>query len=258
MRRATALVLALLAVLVSPAGGTVGASSAGDPATSLMTQINRERTARGLVPFAVDSRLWAIAKGRATRLATYEVLSHSAAGSIPDDLATHEVRWSGYGEVIGYASGSPGDAGPTILQMWLASPDHWPLLLSARYNYVGVGIAYRASSGLSYASVVLTESPDRTGAGASVTGALVFGNAIRWSWRGSDPPLQTHTAGLRDFTLQLRTDHGPWVTIARAVTATARTTPNLAHGHWYGLRVRASDRVGNVGPWSRERRVWLP
>ncbi len=258
IRRATAVAVALLVVLGSPAGGSAGASGASDPATSLMTMINHERAARGLVPLQSDSRLWAIAQGRATRLATYEVLSHSIAGSMPQDLATHGVRWSGYGEVIGYASGSPAEAGHAILEMWLASPDHWPLLLSARYNYLGVGIVYRPSSGLSYSSVVLTESPDRTGAGAAVSGAVVSGNDIRWSWRGWDPPLQTHTAGLRDFTAQLRMDHGAWVTIATAATATARFTSNRARGHWYGLRVRARDRAGNVGPWSRERRVWLP
>ena len=256
--RVAVLAFGLLAGVMTPVHADTGAAPATDPATALMATINQERTSRGLVPLRLDSRLWAIAQDRASRLATSEILSHSVAGSMPQDLANHAVRWFRYGEVIGYASGSPGAASRAIFRMWMASADHWPLLMSARYNYLGVGLVYRSSSGLTFASVVLTESPDRTGARAAVTGARVSGNDIRWSWRGADLPLQTHTAGLRDFTLQLRRDRGTWVTIGSGVTAIARWTSNRIRGHWYGLRVRARDRAGNVGPWSRELRVWLP
>ena len=250
----------LAAVLLGAFATPVNGDSAGtsDPALTLTTLINHERAARGLQPLRVDSRLVAIAGERATRLAAAGVLSHAVAGSIPEDLAVHAVRWFGYGEVIGYASGSLGGAGHTILGMWLASPDHWPVLMSARYNYLGVGLASRSSSGVTYSSVVLTESPDRTGAWAAMAGAAVSGDDIRWSWRGADVPLQTHTAGLRDFTLQLRQDRGTWVTIGSGVTATARSTLNRSRGHWYGLRVRARDQAGNSGAWSREFRVWIP
>jgi hypothetical protein len=130
--------------------------------------------------------------------------------------------------------------------------------MSVNYNYLGVGVAYRPSSGETFASVVLIESPDRTGARAAASGAVVDGTDILWSWRGWDPPLQSQAAGLGDFTIQLRTVRRAWVTIDRDVTGTARSTPNRHGGHWYGLRVRARDLAGNVGPWSRERRVWLP
>ncbi|MGZ8437817.1 MAG: CAP domain-containing protein [Candidatus Limnocylindrales bacterium] len=256
--RVAVLAFGLLAAVTTPVHADTGAAPPTDPATALMATINQERTSRGLVPLQLDSRLWAIAHDRATRLATSEILSHSIAGSMPQDLADHGVRWFGYGEVIGYASGSPGVTSRAIFRMWMASADHWPLLMSARYNYLGVGLVYQASSGLTYSSVVLTESLDRTVARAAVAGALVSGNDIRWSWRGWDVSLQTHTSGLRDFALQLRMDRGSWVTIGNGVTATARWTTNRIRGHWYGLRVRARDRAGNVGPWSRELRVWLP
>jgi hypothetical protein len=87
---------------------------------------------------------------------------------------------------------------------------------------------------------------------------VVDGNDVRWSWRGADPLLQTHTAGLRDFAVQLRADRGAWKTVSAATTSTGRTAPDRPGGHWYGLRVRARDRAGNVGPWSAERRVWVP
>ena len=248
--------VALMAAAVTPANAAT--TTAADPAHRLMASINAARTARGLVPLRSDPRLWAIATDRAGRLASSGILSHDAAGSLPGDLAAWSVRWYGYGEDIGYASGSPGTAWTPVIDMWSASTQHWPLLMSARYNYLGVGLVYRSSSGVTFASVVLTESPDRTGAHAAVGGAVVSGNDIRWWWRGEDPPLQTHTAGLRDFTLQLRTDRGTWATIGTGLTATAGPTLDRVRGHWYGLRVRARDRAGNVGPWSREYRVWLP
>ena len=251
--RVVVLVIALLAV---PATQTSAATTL-DPAQRLMATINASRAAMGLVPLRADSRLWAIAGERAGRLAAGGVLTHDAAGPLTVELAARVVRWFGYGEVIAYASGTPGIASGTIFGMWAASSAHWPLLMSGKFNYIGVGLV-EASSGVTFASVVMTESPDRTGARATVTGAVVSANDIRWSWRGWDPPLQTHTAGLRDFTLQLRRDRDAWVTIGSGLTTTARSTLDRARGHWYGARVRARDRAGNVGPWSREFRVWLP
>jgi uncharacterized protein YkwD len=254
--RVVVLGVALLAATATQATSAT-TTSATDPAHRLMASINQARAARGLVPLRSDPRLWAIAAERAGRLAASGVLTHEAAGSLTQDLGARGVRWFSYGEVIGYASGSASYAEGTILGLWSASSEHWPLLMTERYNYLGVGLAYRANSGVTFASVVLTESPDRTGAGAAMTRASVSGTDIGWSWRGWDVPLQTHTAGLGDFTLQLRMDRGAWVTIGSGVITT-RSTVRRVRGHWYGLRVRARDRVGNVGPWSRELRVWLP
>lgn len=254
--RIAVLVIAMLAVPATQATAATSLISL-DPAHRLMAEVNQARQAKGLVPLRSDPRLWALAGVHAGNLATSGILSHEAAGSMPQDLVDRGVPWFGYGEVIGYASGTTDIAQQAIFAMWASSPAHWPLLMSARFNYLGVGLA-GTGSGLTFASVVLTESPDRTGARAAVTGALVSGTDIRWSWGGADVPLQTHTAGLRDFTLQLRQDRGAWVTIGIAMTATVRSTFSRARGHWYGLRVRARDRAGNAGPWSRERRVWIP
>jgi uncharacterized protein YkwD len=256
--RIALLAAALLAVAATPASADSGPSSGGDAATGIIARVNQARSERGLVPLRSDGRLLALAGDRASRLASTGILSHEVAGSMPQDLAAQGVDWRGYGEVIGYAPGTPAKAALAIFRMWMASPTHWPLLMSDRYNYLGVGLVYRPGSGVTYASLVLTESSDCTGARAVVAGAVVSGDDIRWSWTGSDPALQTHTTGLRDFTLQLRTDRGTWVTIASGITATSRSTLNRERGHWYGLRVRARDRAGNTGPWSRELRVWLP
>lgn len=255
-RRSVLLAVALLLAMTAQASAAT--TIVTDPAHRLMGYINEARAARGLVPLRADSRLWGVAAERAGRLASSGILSHEAAGSMPEDLAARGIQWYGHGEDIGYASGTPGMAASSIFRMWAASSLHWGLLMSPDYNYLGVGLVDRPSSGVTFGSVVLTESRDRTGARAAILGALASGNDIRWGWRGWDPPLQTHTAGLRDFSLQLRMDRGSWVTIASGTAATARSTPNRIRAHWYGLRVRARDRVGNVGSWSREFRVWLP
>jgi uncharacterized protein YkwD len=255
-RRSVLLAVAFL--MATTAEASAATTIVTDPAFRLMVYINEARAARGLVPLRTDSRLWGVAAERAGRLASSGILSHEAAGSLPGDLAARGIQWYDYGEDIGYASGTPGIAASSILRMWAASSIHWALLMSGDYNYLGVGLAYRTGSGVTFASVTLTESRDRTGARAAVLGAVVTGDAIRWSWRGWDPPLQTRTAGLRDFSLQVRMDRGSWVTIASDTVATTRSMLNQIRGHLYGLRVRARDQAGNVGPWSRELRVWLP
>ena len=249
--------IVLLLATALPAHADSGMSSSS-AATTVLAQINQQRAARGLVALQVDDRLQGIAQDRATRLATHEILSHDIAGNMTQDLALRSVRWLAYGEVIGYASGTADAAMRSITRMWMASADHEPLLMSPRYNYVGVGVADGTRSGLTYSSVVLTEAPDRTGPRAAVTGAVASASSVRWTWSGSDVPLQSHTSGLRDFTVQLRMDHGAWTTIGTNLASTARTSTHRTRGHWYGLRVRARDRAGNLGPWSRERRIWLP
>ena len=255
-RRGVLLVVALL--MATTAQTNAATTIVTEPAQRVMGYINEARAARGLVPLRSDSRLWGLAVDRARRLATSGVLSHQAAGSMREDLRSRGIPWYSYSEDIGYVSGTPGVAARKIFRMWAASPTHWDLLMSPASNYLGIGLVYDGRSGMTYGSVVLTESNDRTGARAAILGALISGDGIRWSWRGWDPQLQTHTAGLRDFSLQLRMDGGAWVTISSGTPATARSTLDNIRGHRYGLRVRATDRTGNVGPWSREFRVWLP
>jgi hypothetical protein len=233
---------------------TAAAATATTAERQIMTLVNNARAARGLVPLRSDYRLWQLADQRSAAMASAEVLSHSVAGSLGGGLEGRGIQWYGYGEVIAYTS--VGSAA-SLFELWRTSPPHWELLTSRSFNYLGVGMA-RSASGLTYSAIVLTESRDRTGARATVVKATVSGDDIRWTWRGSDPAMQTHTAGLRDFTVQQRTDQGSWVTVNSGTTSTARSSANLARGHTYGLRVRARDQAGNVGPWSAELRVRVP
>lgn len=249
--------LGLAVALLTAIPGTASAATATAPERQLMADVNEARAARGLAPLRSDYRLWVLAGERAEAMASADVLSHGVGGSIEASLERRGIQWYRYGEVIAYSSASGNAAAAHLFELWASSPPHWALLTSGSFNYLGIGLATSAS-GRTYGSIVLTESKDRTGARATMVSATVDGDDVRWTWRGSDPVLQAHTAGLRDFAVQQRTDRGAWVTVSSATTSTRRTVANRPGGHWYGLRVRARDRVGNVGPWSTELRVWVP
>jgi hypothetical protein len=244
----------LIPIAIAP---VASAATATDAERQIMASVNRARADRGLAPLRSDYRLWVVADDRAAAMANQDLLSHSAAGSLAGTLTARGIQWYAHGEVIAYTSASGGTAAAELFRLWATSPPHWALLTNGRFNYLGIGLA-SSSQGLTYGSIVLTEAKDRTGARGTMVTASVSGDDVRWTWRGSDPLLQTHTAGLRDFTVQQRTDDGSWVTVATNTTRTARTVANRTRRHWYGLRVRARDRVGNLGPWSTELRVWVP
>jgi hypothetical protein len=249
------LAIALLFALVPVA--TVGAATTTDFEHRVLDQINAARVSRGLVVLRTDGRLWDLAGDRAAAMASHNVLSHTVAGSLITSLIRRGIARYSEGETIGWTTGRGSAAADALVRMWRNSPMHWAILMSNRYNYLGVGLAYRSSNGRTFGSVVMTESPDHSGPRATVTGDSLTGNAILWTWTGGDVSLQTHTAGLLNYTIQIRRGTGAWVPVLWNTTATARITPNLAHGNWYTLRVRGKDRVGNIGAWST-RRIWVP
>jgi hypothetical protein len=130
-------------------------------------------------------------------------------------------------------------------------------MMSPYYNYVGIGVA-RRSNGMTYASIVFLEGPDRTPPVARMASRSVSGTTVRFSWTATDPRLQTHTAGLRDYNVQLRVDNGTWVQIRTATTRTWLSLANRARGHWYEMRVQARDRRYNLSAWSTDLRAWVP
>ncbi len=104
---------------------------------------------------------------------------------------------------------------------------------------------------------MFSESPDHTSARATVINVSRSGDDIVWKWSGYDPVLQTHTAGLRDFDVQVRQGSNDWTTFRNDTTSRSLTLYDRAAGT-YGLRVRATDRRGNVGPWTAEKRISIP
>ena len=254
--------VAVAAVLLSGVLSTATAPPAEAAFTSVeaavISWMNADRTALGLRPLQLWGKLAAIAETRAKRMAAANVMNHTVGGNLSRQLHDAGAVCYAYGENVAYSSYPRGtDAARHIYRLWKGSPVHWGQITSRRFNYVGLGLEYRSSNGRTFAALVFTESPDHTGARAAFTGSSRRGNEVTWTWRGWDVPLQTRTAGFRDFDVQLRVDSGSWVTARDNWTGTALTL-TLSGGHTYGLRVRGRDRAYNSGAWSPEVRIAVP
>jgi uncharacterized protein YkwD len=251
---------------VSGSGATpsVSTSTPTSPTAATVTSYliawtNRDRAARGLRPLRTWGALRSVATTRAETLASLGTLSHSAAGDLGSQLSSAGVQYYLWGEDLGWSSYPWGyDVAKSIYGMWKGSSGHWALLMSSRFNYFGIGLAYRWSAHATYASIVFTESRDHTPARAAMAGHGRTGTTAWFRWSGYDPILQTHTAGLRNFDVEYKVDSGTWRIIRSGTTSTSIKLYSRARGHYYAVRVRARDRNGNLGAWSSLSRVWIP
>ena len=227
--------LALL-LFVAPATASTTVSSQEH---RILDQINAERAARGLRPLRADIRVWDLAGDRATRMASTGVMSHTIAGSLGSSLTARGIRRWSYGEDIGYSTAARGIASTNeLFSLWRASPDHWALMMSSRYNYVGIGLAFRSSTGQTYGSIVFVEGVDRSGPVATMLSVTRTGHDIRWTWTATDALLQTHMSGVAGYQIQTRTD------LAKIIKS-----PNA--------RKEAADARGLVVPFLRDTLVGL-
>jgi uncharacterized protein YkwD len=262
LRRRLALLL-VAAVAVSTVGvvapAPTAAATSDDVAAGILERLNGDRVARGLVPYRTWAPLRAMATERAGNLAAAMDLRHSVAGpDIGDALTDAGLMWYGYGEIIGMTGyqTSP-EAADHLYSMWFGSAAHNGIMFSDQYNYAGVGVA-QAADGSTWASVVMTESPDVTVPVARNGSLWRSGSTIYFSWSGTDPRLQTHTAGIRSFDVRMRRDDGTWRTIRADTTATSLKLPDRARRHWFTFRVQAKDRRGNLSQWTSKIRIWIP
>jgi Cysteine-rich secretory protein family len=238
--------------------------AAADPQAA-MTQdtldwMNRDREARGLDKYRPWSALNAVAAERAASMASSDTLSHDAAGGdLGAEYDASGIQWYGYGEIIGVSNATFGKpSAAMIYQLWKGSAPHAAIMFSGHYNYIGIGFAYRASNNTTWASIVFADSKDHTGPKVARDGKHVHGRTVRFEWRGHDRYLQTREAGLASFDVEVRVDGGPWKMVRNDTHATALKLRHRAGGHWYGFRVRGSDRRGNLSAWTSEGRVWVP
>ncbi len=234
------------------------AATASELEAQLLRNINRDRVERDLRPLRRDPRLADLAGDRAATLAAKNVLSHSAAGDLDSQLEAREIQWYSYGEAIGYAGGWSSSTVSYLYSLWKSSSTHWGLITSSRFNYIGIGLAYRSSSGRTYGAIVFTESVDHTRPAAKMMSASLSGTTVTWTWRTWDRRLQTHTAGVRDLDVQYRAGWGSWRTIRDNTTATSLTLSGRSHGQSYAVRVRSRDKRGYLSTWTAEVRVHVP
>ncbi len=252
-----AALIATFAITVFAPSATAGTHSGTE--ASLVGWINNARSARGLVPLRTHSSLVSISGLRASRMASANVMSHTIGGNLASQVNAYNISWYRYGENVGWSTaGWSSASAKAIFNMWMNSPSHKALILSDRFNYIGVGLAYRSSNRKTFGSAVFAETVDYTRAVGRMTGGTRSGNDLRWSWSGYDPKLQTHTAGLRNYDVQYRINYGTWVLLRNDTSATSLSLADRSAGRSYAVRVRATDRRGNVGAWSAEKRLWVP
>jgi len=224
---------------------------------SLLALINNARVAHHLVPLRLDSRLRDLAEYRAGVMASTGIMSHTVAGNLWSELTARGIQWYSAGETIAWDSYSyPTQAIDIIFQLW-HDATHWPLLMSATFNYTGVGIVH-TSAGKTWVSMVFTESVDHSRPVASNVSHWRSGTTVYWSWTGHDTPLQTHTSGLRNFDVEYRVGTGTWSIIRSGTTTRSLTLYNRIGGRYYGVRVRSRDNRGYVSTWTAEVRIWVP
>jgi len=258
----------LLAVVVSvvvlggftpvAAPGDVRAGTAETMESHIVGWINSSRAKLGLHALRVHAGLTSLAGYRAGVMASTGVLSHTIAGCLSCSLSSRGIQKYSDGEVIAENTYPWGDQSALALfNWWKGSPEHWSLLMSRTYNYLGVGVAYRSSNKMTFGSVVLTESVDQTGGWSRMGSGSASGTTVSWSWNGGDIWLQTHTAGLRNFDVQYRVDYGVWSLIRSGMTAKSLSLSGRARGHYYAIRVRSHDWRGNSSAWSAEIPVYV-
>ena|SRR5215218_417321 len=109
------------------------AARAADPEREAIDQLNQTRHARGLAALHRSSSLSRSAKRYASRMLRRHYFGHLA----------HIQVANGFGhaaETIAMHSGWSAAPLGTVRQ-WMASPHHRELLLSARFHWVGMGLA---------------------------------------------------------------------------------------------------------------------
>jgi uncharacterized protein YkwD len=239
-------------VAAAPAAPSIAAVSSAE--ASMLAALNRDRTARGLVPVRTDPRLMAIARARSVDMATRHYFSHGQPDgrNVFDILSAQRVSWYSAGEIIAWNTNAISTTTSTANSQWMHSPGHKAIVVSTTMNYVGVGLAWDSSQNHMVWTAVFMKGPDRTGpqvtfASPKVSAGTTSANRrVTLSWNGADVRLQVLTAGFRAFTLQSRIDDGAWRTVWSSTTRKSADFI-LALGHRYEFKVSAFDRRSNRG-----------
>jgi uncharacterized protein YkwD len=160
---ATAAIFGAALLLVAAPAGARGNRPSGTAAAleqQVLIQLNVLRRENGLAPLRRSSPLAAAARQHSQEMARYGFFGHrSADGS---SFSRRISRFYPIGRRHHWAAGenilwsSPDLDAATVLQMWLASPEHRKNLLSARWRDFGLGAVHAASAPGFYAGRTVT------------------------------------------------------------------------------------------------------
>jgi uncharacterized protein YkwD len=139
-------------ILPGCAGADLAAAQSSPPVMSTATVclVNLQRAAAGMPPLLIAPALSTAAQRHARSMARKRFFSHSSPKGGParrvrrTGFASGAHRWS-VGEAIAWGSGSASTPA-SIVQMWLASPQHRGVILGS-FAEAGVGVAKGRPSG---------------------------------------------------------------------------------------------------------------
>ena len=216
--------------------------------STLLTEINSDRATLGLRALRLDNRLVGLAAERAVEMAATDQLAHvTEIGAAERSVGVAPFL---AGEAIGETNTTCGVTSATyIYGLWRNSPEHWGLITSNVFNYIGIGVAYQQAGGQTFAALDFAEEADITPPISAFTSVRRSGTTVSFTWGASDPLLQTHTAGLRDFQVAYRVDGGTWRTLWSATKRLGITLANRPKGHTYSIEIRSRDWRNNVSAW---------
>jgi uncharacterized protein YkwD len=256
-----ALVAVLGAAIAVPGAATATVTTLDEAGltaaeSAMVSTLNADRTAVGLVGVRVDARLMAIARARSDDMVAKGYFGHVQPDgrNVFDILTAQHITWYNAGEIIA-SNNYPLDSTVSAAnRQWLGSPGHYAIITSADFNYIGVGLAIDPATGKKLWTAVYIKGPDRTAARTTVyspkvtAGPTAGTRYAKIAWTGYDPRLQVLTSGLRSYAIQRRVDGGVWVSILSSTTSRSMTF-KVVLGHRYEFRILARDRAGNPGVW---------
>jgi uncharacterized protein YkwD len=114
------------------------ATSVTNGVESILEAMNRERTARGLVPLRLNSRLSEAAQDRVGDMFSKRYFAHVS----PDGINPfHWVRRRGYRYRLIGENLAVGFRGTRVVDGWMHSPGHRANILERGFNEVGIAVA---------------------------------------------------------------------------------------------------------------------
>jgi uncharacterized protein YkwD len=161
LRTAAALAAATLAV-AAPATTAAPARKASASALEqdVLARVNDVRRSHGLRPVRLSAALGAAAAQHSAEMARRGYFSHDSAGGGPFDrriarfypMASHRY-WS-VGENLLWSS--PDVDGARAIGMWMTSPEHRKILLTARWREIGLSAVHVAAAPGAYRGLEVT------------------------------------------------------------------------------------------------------
>jgi uncharacterized protein YkwD len=148
--KAAALAIACACALVAPAAAAERGERQGQLERSLLGEINELRAAHGLDPLRLSARLSGAADAHSQAMVTHGFFAHASR-----DGTSFSKRLQRWYRSRGYAYWAVGEnllwASPTVtpadaLAMWLESPPHRRILLTPKWEEIGLSAVHAVAA----------------------------------------------------------------------------------------------------------------